>query len=350
MLCRIDNSCFETGALDELICLFSNISLSSGLNSILIKPKSLRTNLFNSLPQNLQNIIKQSLFAIVNSSTYRGEVIDVRMNGHLEIEKKIFNIREAIDYVTSPVYVYVENIQNDGYFLNCIIKHFGSTRMKKALEKHKILPQHLGGCGSTKAIFSRKEQDFENKIKFFRYYVIWDSDKEFLADENHKYDRAINDLTRWKIKHHILDKREPENYLPDDAIQELCGTNNGWFNAFQHLTDEQKDFYDMQCGFKIKNKFRSSYTSTSGQDPDKMVFCEACDRNSMKEGIKNLYSTISDDNWNSLSKGSGIANCKESLSLQFEKSSYVHKTSLQQRMPRKPNELSDIVSELEQIL
>ncbi|SHL72004.1 hypothetical protein SAMN05720487_12317 [Fibrobacter sp. UWT2] len=348
MLCRIDDSCFEKGSIKELTCLFSYISLSSGLNSIFVKPKSLKSDSFISLPQSLQNIIKQSLFATVNSSSYRGEIIDVSTEGHLEITKKIFSIQEAIDYVSSPVNVYVENIQNDGYFLNCIIKYFGSARINKALEKNKIVLQHLGGCSSTKAVFSTKEREFKNKIKFFRYYVLWDSDKEFPDDENHKYDQAIIDLSQWNIRYHILDKREAENYLPDDAIQELCGSNNGWFNAFRHLTDVQKDFYDMQCGFKIKNMLRSSYTSE--QDPNKMVFCEACDRNFMKEGIKNLYSTLSDANWNFLSKGSGIANFKESFSLQFEKSSHVHRTSLLQRMPRNPNELSSIASELEQIL
>lgn len=329
MLCKIDNSCFERGSVDELTCLFSNISLSSGLNRIFVRPKSLKTITFQSLPPNLQGIIKQSLIANVNSSPYQGEVIDVCMNGHLEMARKIFSIQEAIDYVTSPVLVYVENIQNDGYFLNCIIKHFGSSRVKKALEKNKIRPEHLGGCGSTKAVFSRKEQEFRNKIKFFRYYVLWDSDQEFFDDTNHKYDRAICDLNKWKIKYHILKKREAENYLPDDAIRELCGSNNNdWFNAFLHLTDEQKDFYDMQCGFKIA----------------------ACDRNSMKEEIKNLYSNVSDANWDRLSKGSGIANFKERSLKQFEESSYVHKQSLLKRMPQNPDELSDIASELEKIL
>ncbi|MCQ2104657.1 MAG: hypothetical protein MJZ26_02590 [Fibrobacter sp.] len=348
MLCRIDDSCFERGAIEELIGLLSIISLSSGINSILVRPKSLKTGSFKSLPQSLQNIIKQSINVNMTLPTYRGEVIDVCMNGHSEIVKKVFNIQEAIDYVTLPMYVYVENIQNDGYFLNCIIKHFGSTRIKKALEKNKILPQHLGGCGSTKAIFSRKEQDFKNKIKFFRYYVLWDSDREFFGDENHKYDRAISDLNKWNIKYHILEKREAENYLPEDAIQEICGVHSDWFNAFMHLTDIQKDFYDIQCGFRIRNKFRSSYTPE--QDPDKMVVCTACDRNFMKEEIKKLYSTISDSNWNYLSNGSGIANFKERLSKQFEESSYVHRQSLQKRMSQNPNELSDIASELEKIL
>ena len=68
MLCRIDDSCFEKGSIKELTCLFSYISLSSGLNSIFVKPKSLKSDSFISLPQSLQNIIKQSLFATVNSS------------------------------------------------------------------------------------------------------------------------------------------------------------------------------------------------------------------------------------------------------------------------------------------
>lgn len=329
MLCKIDNSCFEQGSIDELTCLFSNISLSSGLNRIFVRPKSLKTTTFQSLPPNLQGIIKQSLIANVNSSPYQGEVIDVCMKGHLETTKKIFDIQEAINYVNLPVCVYVENIRNDGYFLNCIIKHFGSSRIKKALENNKIRAEHLGGCGSTKAVFSRREQDFKNKIKFFRYYVLWDSDKEFSDDTNPKFNRAICDLNGWKIKHHVLEKREAENYLPEDAIRELCGPNNDdWFNAFLHLTDEQKDFYDMQCGFKIA----------------------ACDRNSMKEEIKKLYSTVSDTNWDCLSKGSGIANFKELSLKQFEESSYVHKQSLLKRMPQNPDELSNIAAELEKIL
>ena len=127
-----------------------------------------------------------------------------------------------------------------------------------------------------------------------------------------------------------------ENYLPEEAVKNLALPKfESWYNAYKFLTDEQKDSYDMNDGFKYAKK---QYDSSN--------------RLELPEKIKTLFSSVSDANFDLLKEGLKIGNFKDIYSKAFETSPHVNKASLLSRTANQPNprELQDIADTINQLL
>lgn len=338
MECKLHNDCFERSHHKSLALLLRLVDYDSDLHKVTVEdPDILNTDVYNELNKDDRDLIADSFNAsVINSTPYEGESIDIKSQGSSEYTLKVFTLEEAVRYIKEPLCVLLENDLYDGHFIKCIIRNFGTQRAKVALEKNQIRPGHSGGCGNTKNTLEERIKGFDGKSKFLRIYIVWDGDQRYPEDVVRKYDTDKGSLDTMNIGYHILHKREMENYLPKEAIQELALPRfKAWFSAYCSLTDIQKDYYDLDHGFLYE---RITYNSAN--------------RDQLPPDIKSLYESVSDANFDILKDGLKIGNFKRSFSEQFESSPYSNKATLLARTSTQPNphELQDIADTINRLL
>lgn len=168
-----------------------------------------------------------------------------------------FNLMEAKRYFNQTFIIILENRLNDSYFLNALIENF-----KK---RSKIIKRHLdngwldygngGGLDNIINEVNAMMRSFENlpkeNHKYLRCFVLVDSDKKF-PNDTIKQNRVklFQFLNKISIPYHELEKREMENYLPDEVI-ETIENNNDFIQAYLRLNDSQKDYFDLEEGFTV---------------------------------------------------------------------------------------------------
>lgn len=158
---------------------------------------------------------------------------------------------EAERVLGLPVYVVVENAESDRAFLDAMIRAFGRTVLRGALDRGWCEIVGAGGSGEIK----KRVKELLDKVKKGprRILVLKDSDR--LLPEGPSEDRRVSkagdeyrDIHDVSIA--ILRKREIENYLPDDALGRIHADKLPALRAFRRLRPDQRDHYDMKYGFK----------------------------------------------------------------------------------------------------
>jgi hypothetical protein len=178
----------------------------------------------------------------------------------LENNLNHFTIIEAIKYLEQPFTLILENSHNDAHFINCLIKHF--RRQSKTLKTHleeRWVEFGMGGGSTILDTINTKLQSFssmifpKDKLCYLRFFVLTDSDKNHPETplDSHKINLRLT-LEQYKIPYHFLEKREMENYLPDEAFSEIKN-NTEFIQAYLKLTPIQKDYFDLEKGFSDKN-------------------------------------------------------------------------------------------------
>lgn len=168
-----------------------------------------------------------------------------------------FNLEEAKLYFPQAFQIILENKLNDGIFLDKLIDVFkGKAKKIKRYKKNRWLKyENAGGCGNISNIIEAEMKTFDHlpksNEKYLKYFVLIDSDKRYETEE--KSDRAslISFLSEKKINIHILEKREIENYLPDEALRKI-NDNDSYLEAYFDLSPIQKDYFDIEKGFPNK--------------------------------------------------------------------------------------------------
>lgn len=268
----------------------------------------------NKLIQDLTYKRRYDLFIDINSlnqnEVYNRIDVDVRkiieeffekqMMADADIDHKIstqsthliFEIDEAIRYFNQQVLIILENSLNDGYFIDALLNNF--IKASKKIRNHKEEGWlNYGNAGGATNIINYIQSfliQFNNLPKenheYLRVIVILDSDKEYPTMSLKQDKQVILDfMNRLDIKYHILEKREIENYIPDKVIEEIAfDDNDDFLKAYLNLTPIQKDFFDIENGFKNQNY------------------------NNLTQEVKDLYSNNSD--YNILRKGFNNTNFK----------------------------------------
>ncbi len=194
-----------------------------------------------------------------------------------------FRLSEAITYLEQPVTIIVENSSNDSPFVKAIIRCFDKKGVIiKHLENHWLTFGNAGGKNNFLNYLQEKLRTFRKWSKanhhYLRVFVLMDSDREFPdMDMQSAKDPLVNFLREISIPYHILEKREMENYLPDETIDTIQD-NRDFIDAYLRLTPIQKDFFDLEKGFdktkpfeKLKPKeVQDLYGKIS--DQDKKIF------------------------------------------------------------------------------
>lgn len=170
-------------------------------------------------------------------------------------ENNSFSLNEAYVFLIQPLLIYTENSLNDRYFLDSIASIFpaGGTIMNHIRENWIKYGMGGGANNIENAIKGEIESLPQKDHRLLRCFVLVDSDKEY-GNMPLKPDkiRLLNFLDSYDIKYHVLEKREMENYLPDDIIANI-NANDDFITTYLKLDEFQKDFIDLEKGFQ-KNR------------------------------------------------------------------------------------------------
>lgn len=212
--------------------------------------------------------------AIINSSWYstisgsKRKAIDDFMAFSLQTSKshalpisnrssEYFSIKESIKYLEQPFLLILENSLNDAPFFDSLIKHFPHSEKLKKHKDERWFQYDMGGGSTIVHNLSTKMRSFKGIIftkrpfEYLRCFVIIDSDRKY---PNEELKQATKDLIEFldsnKVPYHVLEKREMENYLPDEAFSEITH-NRAFVDAYLNLTPIQKDYFDIEKGFNL---------------------------------------------------------------------------------------------------
>lgn len=340
MKCIFKDNCFVEKYKEDISLLIGLVAKKSFYHSVTVENDSIFGNISFLKYEDLCILKLSFISEVTRSYNYQGETIIIDANGDQKYKDKVFTPSESIDYINEKLSIIVENSLYDGRFIKCIIRHFGNQRLIEALNANYIKVNMSGGCTNIINAIEAQLDGFMHKPKFLRCFVLWDSDNFYPPIDPIKVDTLSQSnivfLNNLNIKYHILYKREMENYLPLEAVGELAKRDFvQWFNAFRYLTQTQRDFYDINRGFKYNGKhFDSS------------------NRLTLPDGVKELYASVSDKNFNYLKDGLKIGNFKDKFSNAFETSVFINKASLLKHTDNQPNpnELQEIVDKINSLI
>lgn len=211
--------------------------------------------------QALTDIDKEIIEDYFNRAITQSSRIDYQVNN---IDSyTVFNLDEAISFFNQPLKIIFENSLNDGKFLTALINNFpgNSKEIKRHKENRWLLYENAGGVGNIQNVITGFIQAFENLPKennrYLRCFVLVDSDKEYpMPNPKPERKKLYDFLDANSIKYHELEKREIENYLPDETFQTI-ESNVDYIQAYLRLTPLQKDYIDIEKGFSPDKNFKS---------------------------------------------------------------------------------------------
>jgi hypothetical protein len=207
-----------------------------------------------SIFQGIYDDIKEIIDDYYNRYTIESALIDCFVCN--DVSDISFTVTEAITFFNLPLIVLLENSDNDGYFLDAIIREFkkSSKKVQRFKDNHWLNYGNAGGSGGVKHFIERIKKEFNGEIKFLKCIVILDSDLEYSQIPNPKRTEIENYLFENNITFHCLEKREIENYLPDDIFESIESNDEFIKTYLRKLTSIQKDFIDIENGFGMDGK------------------------------------------------------------------------------------------------
>ncbi len=251
-----------------------------------------------------------------------------------------YSILEAHRFLSQPLIILLENSLNDAYFFNALLKCFKNESKKINEHINEGWAEYgMGGGTTINNVLQSKMKAFNSQVltkqkhHYLRFFVLIDSDKKFKNDElKHEAKKLISFLDEINVSYHILEKREMENYLPNEAFTKIKD-NQAYIQAYLNLSAEQKDFFDLEKGFANKNfsqlpqEVQHLYRNISKED--KKIF--------RKNNLKNINSKR--------------GNFKSDFPKLFE-SSIITKTLLLARTKHQddPDELKNILKKVTKLL
>ena len=314
----------ENNSLDFLYLL--NLLMYKRRYEIFVElPKVTETSIYRSLKPSQKEILKELYTRFITESNKISKIVS-----NLE-EENVFNVDEAIRYFNQPVLIILENSSYDTFFLNAIFKNFKklSKKIKRHLDNAWLKYENAGGAENIINVVKSNLQSFESLPKlnkeYIRAIVIRDSDKKHPQDTHkNEINKLLEELRKYDIPSHILEKREMENYLPDEALRTL---DTDYINSFLNFSAIQKDYFDFEKGFNNKGYQDASISSQTN----------------------NLYQNISEQSWKILRKG--MKGSKTELPQLFKKAE-VTREALEKRVKHQnnPKELQDIINKINELL
>ncbi|MBK9638755.1 MAG: hypothetical protein IPO63_13425 [Bacteroidetes bacterium] len=289
------------------------------------------TEVFKNLIPIHRELIEENFNSIVNQSSKIDYVVSV------ETSNDSFNVQEAKLFFNQPFILILENSNNDGYFINALIKCFRKRSKKIALHKENRWLQYGmgGGCNNIVNFITALIKSYEGlelpkaSNNYLKCMVLIDSDKEFETD-NTKPDRVklFTFLKENGIRYHEFKKREMENYLPDEVLESIPEIDE-YIQYYLQLSPIQKDYFDIENGFNNKKLSQ------------------------LPMEVQDLYSDLDETTIGVLRKGMTISNFKGSLfKAEFPKlfeHEKVTKESLLSRTIHQGNEQSELQTVLDKI-
>jgi len=156
---------------------------------------------------------------------------------------------EVGNWAEMPLKVLMEN-RRDWSVIEAAIRVYDKQRIAEAYAQGWLEPVGCGGKGEV--LPAIKWQPAKARLA-----VFVDSDKESPDDPIKKEQKNIKrECESRKIPCHILEKREIDNYIPDQIFKEISQTANSRqrdnIREWEQWTDEQKNFKDIKTYFTKK--------------------------------------------------------------------------------------------------
>lgn len=362
MVIEIQKDLFEGSDFKGLNYLIQILTYEQRYAVFVDYPVIENIDFYNKLDEEDKELIIESFNNIVDNSYFATYSVSVRS------ADSQFNLEEAIRFFIQPVSIILENSLNDQYFVTAIIKHFDSSgEVMRHLENGWIQFENAGSCSNVENFINGKLESFSNlankhgsqKHKYLRCFVLLDSDKVYPSmSYKPAYVKLITFLASNCISSHILAKREMENYMPDAVFDKIATNQNlkKWFDAYQYLSDEQKDYFDIENGFPkmvrthLTKREKQHQNQKRGQKGQTQSHTQRRKRSELDANIKTLYHNVSDANFEILDKGFKYPDFKTKFPKYFEEPRplLIHKKSLSERAGS--NELQEIVDKITLLL
>jgi len=217
-----------------------------------------------------------------------------------------YSLTEVEVILTAPLKIILENIEYDAHFLEAIIRCYPKWGQKINEQKNKGWVEYVNGGGenisnvisSIKERFEKQKESFpKDSYRYVRAFVLLDSDKKHPNDTTLKL--LHHTVQNSSLPYHVLNKREKENYLPIEILDEI-EKNNDLIQVIKAFNPEQLDFFDLEQSFPDKNfnnldpNIQKLYSSVSSEDykilrKDKLTFYK---QENKKDSFKSRYSKL----------------------------------------------------------
>lgn len=193
-----------------------------------------------------------------NSAYLSQNDVKLKICNSNEIENNIYSVEDAYILLDNDSIVWIENGTSDKLFLLSIIDNFRECdEIKKNIKNRWIDFRGVGGKNEFIKEINNELKKFRRETlpneKYIRALIILDSDRKYPKETLSDYHLKLQEYCIEKnINCHILEKREMENYLPNDAFIGFSHTHP-IVNSYLSLNNLQQSYYDFEDGFKGKN-------------------------------------------------------------------------------------------------
>ena len=159
---------------------------------------------------------------------------------------------DALRCMEAPVSVAVENATTDGDFLRTMVHALDRGELRQALERRWLMIAQMGGFGEVEKTVVRLRDGMPGPCRVF---VLTDSDAQYPGERTATVEKVEETCQRHGVPFAILRKRKIENYLPVSVLNRLAGhRHREVFQAFLHLSPDQRDHYDMKNGLEADER------------------------------------------------------------------------------------------------
>lgn len=217
--------------------------------------------------------------------------------------------------------VILENEFSDALFINTVLK----SQKKISLLQSKDVSWEIKGAGGCGEIPKHILSEVTKMKNLKRILVIHDSDRLYPDNEINEVQRKIIETAEQNnVTCCTLDKREIENYIPDEIIAKLDVARKKIIESFSNLSSTQKDFFDYKFGFKKKGGHKAKSDAS----------------------FNGLYENIPDEVYNAIKNGFG----KEISDFAYKDETLITKDDFTLRCDKINIEFSKICVAIERIL
>lgn len=183
-------------------------------------------------------------------------------------------IQDALDLLSEPLGVLVENSENDWHFLCGIMNQSERDRMMRFVSKGWAVPLHGGGSN----LVDQLKRRLNDNKKMLRTFVLFDSDRlhpdELEANwtpvrpghrpascQAFKWESMLKQIMPYR--YWMLRRRFIESYMPHTELAAGCSENidQGAVTAFVRMSQDQQWYFNMKTGFEGDSKRHDNYRS-----------------------------------------------------------------------------------------
>lgn len=156
------------------------------------------------------------------------------------------NLEDTVSDLGQPAVIVVEDLLNDGRFIQAMAQVFGYSDILDALAKNWVVLRHSGG-ERLELVASAERQLYKLHVRVF---ALLDSDRWQPGQHTKSHVKAER-LIGEGVTVHVLELREAENYAPNKVLA-TCGIrreSSKKLAALKSLSRDQRGYYDMKHGF-----------------------------------------------------------------------------------------------------